>query len=83
MTAEQAVQNIASGIENSFKTAIRIELEKQAKPIIEAAAERLARGIVAKIDSMTQYDPFTKTVVLIRIDGVEKTLNQQESRHAE
>jgi len=40
MTAEQAVQNIASGIENSFKAAIRIELEKQAKPIIDAALQQ-------------------------------------------
>lgn len=76
MTTEQVVENIAKGIEGSFKAAIKLELEKQAAPIIEATAERLASGIVASLKHYREEGPFTKNIVVLKIDGVEKELNK-------
>lgn len=76
-TAQDTVAYMAKGIADSFKAALIIELEKQARSIIEATAERLACGIVARMEQIQDPTDFMRTKVVLNIDGVERLFDEK------
>jgi len=86
MSIDQSVDFVARGIQVVLEKSIRVELEKQVKPILDEAVENLAKGIMAKLEAAHFYDEndFGRARLQLKlvVDGVERKIMEGADQHS-